>query len=132
MLMNSKFNKCSRPDDEQLIATGGHSGIVTVWRPDNCKDVASLNHEQTDPNFEGLEIDWQNGKSLAVTGKSRNIFLWNLDTPLLPQKVWSGGHSSDVEQIKWDPSGQILASSSQDNLVCLWKPDKSTPVEYFD
>ncbi len=76
-----------------------------MWRASDCQDVATLIHAQCDPNFEGLEIDWQNSKSLAVTGKSQNIFLWDITTPLLPQKVWMGGHSSEVEQIKWDPSG---------------------------
>jgi WD40 repeat protein len=84
MLMNSKFNKCTQPGEEQLIATGGHEGIVTVWNASNCQDVATLSHTQSDPNFEGLEIDWQNSKSLAVTGKSKNIFLWDITTPLLP------------------------------------------------
>jgi len=83
MLMNSKFNKPSQTDSTQLVATGGHSGVVTVWNPDTKsatnKDVAKLVHTQLDPCFEGIEIDWQNNKSLAVTGRSKNIYLWNVD-----------------------------------------------------
>lgn len=50
MLMNSKFNK-PPPNAEtkytQLVATGGHSGVVTVWNADTdntTKDVAKLVH----------------------------------------------------------------------------------------
>lgn len=46
--------------------------------------------------------------------------------------MWAGGHQGEVEQIKWDPSGQILASSSSDNLVCLWKPERATPVDFLN
>jgi len=96
MLMNSKFNKAKAGED-YLIATGGHSGIVTVWKASDNKDVAKLNHSQSDPSLEGLEIDWQNNRSLAVTGKSKNIYLWDIQTPMLPQQVWSGGHREEVE-----------------------------------
>lgn len=96
MLMNSKFNKAKQGED-YLIATGGHSGIVSVWKANDSKDVAKLNHSQSDPSLEGLEIDWQNNRSLAVTGKSKNIYLWDISTPMLPSQVWSGGHTGEVE-----------------------------------
>ena len=52
MLMNSKFNKPSQADlstsHTQLVATGGHSGTVTIWKPDydnaSSKEIAKLNH----------------------------------------------------------------------------------------
>ena len=54
MLMNSKFNKGAA----NLIATGGHSGKITVWDILQCKDVAKFDHNKLDPTFEGLEIEW--------------------------------------------------------------------------
>lgn len=50
MLMNSKFNKPPANAETkytQLVATGGHSGVVTVWNADTdntTKDVAKLVH----------------------------------------------------------------------------------------
>jgi len=53
MLMNSKFNKPPIGDNNaaqrtQLVATGGHSGIVIVWNADtksaSKQDVAKLVH----------------------------------------------------------------------------------------
>lgn len=97
-----------------------------------------LNHTRLDPCLEGLEIDWQNDKCLAVTGKSKNIYLWDITAPLLPKMSWSvapspgSDQASEVEQIKWDPSGQILASTSvNDSTVSLWKPEKSTQAHVF-
>ena len=39
--------------------------------------------------------------------------------------TWKG-HEGEVEQIAWDPSGQLLASCSTDSYVCIWKPDSSS------
>jgi len=59
--------------------------VVTVWNPDSKfsskQDVAKLVHTQLDPSLEGIEIDWQNNRSVAVTGRSKTIYLWNVDTP---------------------------------------------------
>jgi len=104
MLMISKFNR-TIPGDTQytpLVATGGHSGVITIWVADaksdrSNKDVAKLHHESLDPNLVGLELDWQNSKTIAVTGRSKNIYLWNIDTPQKPIVIWSGGHLEEVE-----------------------------------
>ncbi len=138
MLMNSKFNKPPANADTkytQLVATGGHSGVVTVWNADTentNKDVAKLVHTQLDSSLVGIEIDWQNSKTLAVTGNSKSIYLWNITTPQSPVQIWTGGHSDEVEQIKWDPSGRLLASCSSDNKVCLWKTEISGPAHVFE
>ena len=55
MLMNSKFNKGAAAN---LIATGGHSGKITVRDIVQCKDVVRFDHSKLDPTFEGLEIEW--------------------------------------------------------------------------
>jgi WD40 repeat protein len=104
MLMISKFNKMNPGDPKstpQLVATGGHSGVITIWTADaksaSNKDVAKLHHEELDPNLVGLELDWQNSRTLAVTGHSKNIYLWSVDTPTRPIQVWSGGHTQEIE-----------------------------------
>jgi WD40 repeat protein len=62
-----------------LIATGGHSSVVTVWNADTTKDYAKLDHCALDPDLKGIEIDWQDHKRLAITGKSKQIYFWNVD-----------------------------------------------------
>jgi len=46
--------------------------------------------------------------------------------------VWTGGHTAEVEQIKWDPTNRLLASCSTDNRVCLWKTEQSSPAHVFE
>jgi WD40 repeat protein len=126
MLMNSKFNKGA----SDLIATAV-SGKITVWDTVRCKDVAKFDHLKLDPNFISLEIEWQNSKTVAVAGISKTIYLWNVDQPDSPKQIWNG-HKDEVKQITWDPNGQLLASCSNDNLVCIWKPGNSQPEHRLD
>ena len=46
--------------------------------------------------------------------------------------MWTGGHTDEVEQIKWDPTCRLLASCSSDNRVCLWKSEQSSPAHIFE
>lgn len=80
MLMNSKFNRVQ----SNLIATGGHSGTVFIWDADSCKDKCRLNHSGLDPALEGIEIEWQNSQNIAVAGRSKNIYLWDIEKPTEP------------------------------------------------
>ena len=96
MLMMSKFNK-ERGD---LIASGGHSAIVTVWNAeDPTKNVVKFDHtEMESPNFVCQEIEWKNTKELAVAGQSKNIYLWSVDQPQAPIRKWTG-HNNEIKQI---------------------------------
>jgi len=122
--MNSKFNI----DKANLVATGGFSSIITVWdcESDSCKEVATFDHSSFDQDFNGLEIEWQNNKNVAVAGRSKYIYLWSIDQPKSPIQTWQG-HEEVVEQIQWDSRGQFLASCSNDKYVCIWSPDNSQP-----
>lgn len=77
ILMNSKFNV----DRGNLVATGGLFSVISVWdcESDSCKEVACFDHSDLDPNFRGLEIEWQNNKNVAVAGKSKYIYLWSIE-----------------------------------------------------
>lgn len=126
MLMNSKYNKGAA----DLIATAV-SGKITVWDTVKCRDIAKFDPSKLDPNFVGLEIEWQNSKTVAVAGTSKSIYLWNVDQPDSPKQIWNG-HKDEVKQITWDPNGQLLASCSNDSLVCIWKPGCSQPEYRLD
>ena len=95
-LMQSKF--CD--DAENLVATGGLMSQIYVWdcETDHCKQVACFDHTTIDPDFKGLEIEWQNSKNVAVAGKSTFIYLWSIDKPSEPICRWEG-HKEIVEQI---------------------------------
>ena len=49
---------------------------------------------------------------------------------LKPLQILSG-HADEVNAIRWDPSGSILASCSDDRSVLLWRLGMPTPVRRF-
>ena len=95
-LMQSKF--C--PESDNLVATGGLMSQIYVWDSEtsDCREIACFDHKDLDSDFQGLEIEWQNAKNIAVAGKSKFIYLWSIDQPNHPLIKW-GGHQDVVEQI---------------------------------
>ena len=45
---------------------------IFVWdcEATDVREVACFDHSEIDSNFNGLEIEWQNAKNVAVAGKS--------------------------------------------------------------
>ena len=69
---------------------------------------------------------------MALAGKSKYIYLWNIDQPNEPKVIWQG-HQYVVEQIVWDPQKRLLASCSEaDPFVCIWSAEKNTPELCLD
>lgn len=54
MLSQSKFNKGTG----DLIASGGHSSVVSVWNSENSKNVVSFNMQDIDDGFIVRELEW--------------------------------------------------------------------------
>jgi len=69
------------------------SAIVTVWNPETGKVIVTFDHSEFETTFVCQEIEWQNPKQLVVSGKSKNIYLWNVDQAERPVQIWSGHHA---------------------------------------
>merc|ERR1712032_1358196 len=57
-----------------------------------------------------LDVDWRDDDSFASCSTDRMIYVCKLNQPSY-LKCFSG-HTDEVNAIKWDPSGQLLASCS--------------------
>lgn len=53
------------------------------------------------------------------------------DNALLKPLQILNGHSDEVNAIRWDPTGALLASCSDDRSVLLWRLGVSTPIRRF-
>lgn len=69
-------------------------------------------------NAPALDVDWRNNDSFASCSTDMSIHLCKLghDQPL---KTFQG-HSNEVNAIKWDPQGRLLASCSDDMSLKIW------------
>ncbi|KAL2654985.1 hypothetical protein AAZV13_04G040000 [Glycine max] len=65
-----------------------------------------------------LDVDWRNNVSFATCSTDKMIHVCKIGENR-PIKTFSG-HQDEVNAIKWDPSGSLLASCSDDHTAKIW------------
>lgn len=65
-----------------------------------------------------LDVDWRNANSFATCSTDKLIHVCKIGDAK-PLKTFSG-HEDEVNAIKWDPSGRLLASCSDDRTAKVW------------
>jgi len=71
-----------------------------------------------------LDVDWQSNDSFASCSTDMKIHVCKLGSQR-PIRTFEG-HSNEVNAIKWDPSGQLLASCSDDMTLKIWNVNSPT------
>ncbi|XP_039144792.1 WD40 repeat-containing protein HOS15-like isoform X1 [Dioscorea cayenensis subsp. rotundata] len=70
-------------------------------------------------------VAWRNNTSFTICSRDFKIFVWNVgdSQPI----ITFTGHQDDISGIKWDPTGTLLASYSDDGAIKIWtlKQDQS-------
>ena len=73
------------------------------------------------------------GKALLATATARDgVQLWDVETG---QRIAAGrpvGHTSAVTAMAYSPSGELLATASEDETVWFWDPDRGQPRGMLD
>ena len=75
-----------------------------------------------------LDVDWQNDTSFASCSTDMKIHVCRLGSDR-PVRTFEG-HTNEVNAIKWDPSGTLLASCSDDMTLKIWdmRSGQNTPL----
>ncbi|KAJ2757668.1 hypothetical protein H4S06_003069, partial [Coemansia sp. BCRC 34490] len=89
----------------------------------------SLRHEHKAHSGSVLDIDWLDNTTFASCAADKSIIVWREDS-VSPVKTFTG-HKSDVNAIKWHPSGKYLASASDDGTVKIWSLSSDTAIHDF-
>ena len=71
-----------------------------------------------------LDVDWRDDESFATSSMDHSIFVCKLGSPS-PIKQFKG-HTDEVNAIKWDPTGTLLASCSDDYTCKVWTVDNDS------
>ncbi|XP_045471970.1 F-box-like/WD repeat-containing protein TBL1XR1 [Harmonia axyridis] len=73
-----------------------------------------------------LDVDWQTNNSFASCSTDQCIHVCKLgmDKPIKSFQ----GHTNEVNAIKWDPQGVLLASCSDDMTLKIWSMKQDTCV----
>ena len=76
-----------------------------------------------------LDVDWRNNVSFATSSMDHMIYVCKLGETK-PVKAFKG-HTDEVNAIKWDPTGTLLASCSDDFTAKVWSLKQDTCVHDF-
>ena len=76
-----------------------------------------------------LDVDWRNNISFATSSMDHMIYVCKLGETK-PIKAFKG-HTDEVNAIKWDPTGTLLASCSDDYTAKVWSLKQDSCVHNF-
>ncbi|CAB4284160.1 unnamed protein product [Prunus armeniaca] len=85
-----------------LLATGSYDGQARIWTT----------------NGPTLDVDWRNNNSFAMSSTDNMIYVCKIGETR-PIKTFTG-HQGEVNCVKWDPTGSLLASCSDDISAKIW------------
>eukprot|EP00884_Botryococcus_braunii_P016585 jgi/Botrbrau1/360/Bobra.110_2s0018.1 len=113
-IFSLKWNKT-----RDYLLSGSVDKTAVVWDGRNGKMIQQFEFH-TAPT---LDVDWRDQNCFATCSTDRKIVVWELGNKS-PRSVLLG-HTDEVNAVKWDPSGTLLASCSDDHTAKVWKPDDS-------
>ncbi|CAD6261345.1 unnamed protein product [Miscanthus lutarioriparius] len=110
--------KWNKKGDFLLSGSVDKTAIVWDTKTWECKQQFEFHSAPT------LDVDWRNNNSFATCSTDNMIYVCKIGEQR-PVKSFSG-HQSEVNAIKWDPTGSFLASCSDDWTAKIWsmKQDK--------
>jgi len=74
-----------------------------------------------------LDVDWQDNTAFATCSTDKTIHYCALGEES-PRRTFKG-HSDEVNAIKWNPLGTLLASCSDDGTAKIWTPESDSFVQ---
>ena len=77
-----------------------------------------------------LDVDWQNDTAFASCSTDMKIHVCRLGSER-PVRTFEG-HTNEVNAIKWDPSGTLLASCSDDMTLKIWNMSSPSSAPLHD
>ncbi|RLM65904.1 F-box-like/WD repeat-containing protein TBL1XR1 [Panicum miliaceum] len=110
--------KWNKKGDYLLSGSVDKTAIVWDTKTWECKQQFEFHSAPT------LDVDWRNNNSFATCSTDSMIYVCKIGEQR-PVKSFIG-HQSEVNAIKWDPTGSFLASCSDDWTAKIWsmKQDK--------
>ncbi|CAJ1942923.1 unnamed protein product [Sphenostylis stenocarpa] len=102
------------------LLTGSCDQTAIVW------DVKAEEWKQQFEFHSGptLDVDWRNNVSFATSSTDNMIYVCKIGENR-PIKTFAG-HQGEVNCVKWDPTGSLLASCSDDITAKIWSMKQDT------
>lgn len=112
-----KWNK-----DGNYILSAGVDKTTIIWDASSGKCTQQFSFHSAP----ALDVDWQSNESFASCSTDERIHVCKLGVDK-PIKTFQG-HTNEVNAIKWDPQGVLLASCSDDMTLKIWSMKQESCV----
>jgi len=105
-----------------LLLSGSVDKTAVVWDAHSGEPLQQFEFH----TLPTLDVDWRDNVSFATCSTDKTVFVCELGK-LRPLRQFRG-HTDEVNAIKWDPSGTLLASCSDDNTARIWCMGPDDPL----
>lgn len=111
------------------LLSGSYDKTTIVW--DVSGSTGFVEQQFNDHQAPALDVDWKDNSTFASCSTDKTIHICKVGIPR-PLKSYTG-HTDEVNAVKWDPSGTLLASCSDDCTAKVWDvtSDLLTPYQDF-
>ena len=111
-----------------FLLSGSYDKTTIVWDVSGVKGVVK---QQFSFHFApALDVDWKDDLTFASCSTDKTVQICRVGSSR-PLKTFSG-HSDEVNAVKWDPSGTLLASCSDDCTAKVWDVNATSNVPKWD
>lgn len=111
-----------------FLLSGSYDKTTIVWDVSGEKGVVK---QQFSFHFApALDVDWKDDLTFASCSTDKTVQICRVGSNR-PLKTFSG-HADEVNAVKWDPSGTLLASCSDDCTAKVWDINSSSNLPKWD
>eukprot|EP01129_Flabellula_baltica_P009476 TRINITY_DN3877_c0_g1_i2.p1 TRINITY_DN3877_c0_g1~~TRINITY_DN3877_c0_g1_i2.p1 ORF type:complete len:389 (-),score=74.55 TRINITY_DN3877_c0_g1_i2:268-1434(-) len=108
--------------DNQYLLSGSFDRSAIVWDVKTGHVVQQFEaHRKA-----ALDVDWKDNNTFATCSSDTNIFVWEIGQTESTKMF--RGHTNEVNAIRWDPQGRLLASCSDDTTAKIWSMESDSPL----
>jgi len=111
------------------LLSGSYDKTTIVWDVSNGSGFIKQQFE--DHQAPALDVDWKDDNIFASCSTDKTVHICRVGSEK-PLKTYTG-HTDEVNAVKWDPSGNLLASCSDDCTAKVWDvtSDRKDPMYDF-
>lgn len=111
-----------------FLLSGSYDKSTIVWdvSPGNSAVRQQFNHHQAP----ALDVDWKDDDTFASCSTDKTVLICRVGSNA-PLHIFTG-HTDEVNAVKWDPSGTLLASCSDDYTAKVWDISRNSDKPLHD
>ena len=110
------------------LLSGSYDKSTIVW--DVSGDVGFVKQQFTHHFAPALDVDWKDDFTFASCSTDKTVHICRVGSQR-PLQTYTG-HTDEVNAVKWDPSGTLLASCSDDCTAKVWDVNRGINEPLYD